>query len=363
MTELSTVHNLMTTLKSSPSNFTQCLLTPPSGSSPKLGIAILSLAFIVGFSGNVFIIWTILFRMKKRTVTCILIFHLAVADIMVILTAPFFLHLLSTGSWTFGNAICKLCHYISCLSMYASIFLITFMSMDRFLAVAKPFSSQKLRTKPVVRMLIFIIWVLAILLAIPMLIYYKKITLRSIPICYPCHSSPQHIVFQYLFETMLGFVIPFTVIVYCYTYIGIRLRSAKFQSKQKTSRLVILIVVTFALFWIPYHVVNILQVSGNLNSGPTGQKLKQAASFARPNATALAFLSSSINPILYAFAGGTFIRTAGIGFMAKLFEGTSSEVSSFRKVSQVFRQRSRNESVEMGKLGEESKTFSTNQTE
>ncbi|MEE6521339.1 hypothetical protein FKM82_019478 [Ascaphus truei] len=363
MTELSTMLALMTTASSSLANSTRHSVPPPSASSPRLGIAILSLAFFIGFPGNAFIIWTVLTRMKNRTVTCILIFHLAMADIIVLLTAPFFLHLLTTGNWVFGDTICKLCHYVSCLSMYASIFLITFMSVDRFLAVAKPFSSQKMRTKPVVRSLVAVIWLLASLLAIPMPFYRTVLNVgNNRLICLPFHTSPRQIVFQYLFETMLGFIIPFTVIVFSYLYIRLRLRTAKFQSKRRTGRLVVMIIVTFALFWLPYQVVNILQVFGNLTSGTTAQNLRNAARVARPNVTAVAFLSSSINPVLYTFAGGSFIRTAGLGFMAKLFEGTSSEVSSFHKVSQVFRQRSRNESVELGRLGEkheESKTFST----
>ncbi|XP_075048197.1 leukotriene B4 receptor 1-like [Mixophyes fleayi] len=350
----------MTTLNASFTNSTGT----SSGSSQSLGIAILSIAFIIGFPGNAFVIWTVLTRMKKRTVTCLLILHLAIADIMLILTAPLFLNLLSTGSWIFGNIICKMCHYISCLSMYTSIFLIAFMSLDRFLAVAVPFTSQKLRTKPVVRGIVSAIWVLASLLAIPMVFYRVVIPINNRELCIPYHGAlnvrSKHIIFQYTFETMLGFVIPFTIIVSCYIYIGIRLRSAKFQTKNKTSRLVIMIIVTFALFWLPYQVVNMIQVSGELYSS---DKLRKAASFGRPNATALAFLSSSVNPILYVFAGGNFIRTAGVGFMAKLFEGTASETSSFRKISQVFRQKSQTDSVELEKIGEQSKIFSTNQTE
>lgn len=53
--------------------------------------------------------------------------------------------------------------------------------------------------------------------------------------------------------------------------------------------------------------------------------LLNAAKFARPNVTAFAFLSSSINPVLYVFAGSSHIRQAGLGFMAKLFEATNSE--------------------------------------
>ncbi|KAE8633801.1 hypothetical protein XENTR_v10002103 [Xenopus tropicalis] len=365
MTELFTIDYQMSTINSSFGNVTQ-RPNPLSGSSSRLGIAILSLAFIIGFPGNAFIIWTVLTRMKKRTVTCILILHLAIADMVVILTAPFFLHFLDNGNWVFGENVCKLCHYIGCLSMYASIWLISFMSMDRFLAVAKPFTSQIMRTKTAVRGIVLAIWLVAFLCSIPMPFYRTVLTFRNMTICMPLHKSPGHIVFQYLFETMIGFLIPFSIIVFCYLYICLRLRTAKFQSKHKTNRLVTLIVATFCLFWLPYHVVNIIQVTGALTSGPTGLKLMKAAQKARPNVTALVFLSSSVNPVLYAYAGGSFIRTAGMGFMAKLFEGTSSEVSSFRKVSQAFRQRSRNESVELGKLGEtqeESKTFSTNPTE
>ncbi len=56
----------------------------------------------------------------------------------------------------------------------------------------------------------------------------------------------------------------------------------------------------------------------------------RAAKVARPNVTAFAFMSSSVNPVLYVFAGSSHIRQAGLGFMAKLFEGTNSESASTR---------------------------------
>lgn len=38
--------------------------------------------------------------------------------------------------------------------------------------------------------------------------------------------------------------------------------------------------------------------------------------------SSIAFISSSINPILYFFAGKSYIRREGLAFMARLFEGT-----------------------------------------
>ncbi|KAJ8382495.1 hypothetical protein SKAU_G00032730 [Synaphobranchus kaupii] len=70
------------------------------------------------------------------------------------------------------------------------------------------------------------------------------------------------------------------------------------------------------------------QVTGLLQDLPSLQK---AADTARPNVTAFAFFSSSVNPVLYVFAGSSHIRMAGLGFMAKLFEGTNSESGSFSR--------------------------------
>lgn len=311
-------------------NATHTEAQPPS-SSPTLGIIILSIATVVGIPGNVFIIWTILARMTKRSVTCVLILHLAVADTAVLFTAPLFIHLLATDAWTFGAAICKICHYICCLSMYASIFLISFMSLDRFLVIYKPILSQKVRTKPVVMAILLVIWLMAFLFAIPMPFYRVVTFYYNRTVCVPFHISPRHVVFQYLFETLFGFLLPFTIILGSYNYIGLRLRSARFQHKKKTACLIALIVLAFAVFWLPYHVVNVIQVLGNLLPNSSATSLKSAAARARPNVTALAFLSSSVNPILYAFVGGSFIKTAGVGFLAKLFEGTSSEISGTNK--------------------------------
>ncbi|XP_063313187.1 leukotriene B4 receptor 1-like [Pelobates fuscus] len=352
MTETNTVSDMVTSLNYSLVNSTE-LTVLPSGSFLSVGIAILSVAFIIGLPGNAFIIWTVLTQIMKPNVTCTFILHLAVADTMVILTGPIFIHLLATGSWMFGSIICKLCHYIGILSMFASVFIITFMSLDRFLAVAMPFATKTMRTKIHIKTLVLAIWLLASVLAIPSL-FFRSLKMNGNRLqCMLSHNNSAHILFQYLFETLFGFLIPFPIIVFSYLYICIRLRSAQFNKKHKASGLVILIVVTFALFWIPFHIVNILQILGVTTPNPiTAQKFNMAVRLARPNVTALVFLSSSINPLLYTLAGGSFIRTAGISFMAKLFEGTSPEVSTFQKVTQVFRQKNKSDSVDLVKLGE-----------
>ncbi|KAK6467620.1 leukotriene B4 receptor 1-like [Huso huso] len=318
-------------------NITATCNTTCSKGSSAIGITILTTAFTLGLPGNLFVIWTVLHRLRERSVTSILILNLAAADAVVLLTAPFFIRYLAVLNWEFGEAPCKIMHYICNVNMYASIFIIAFMSLDRLLGVSKPFLSQKVRTKPKVRRVALALWVLAFLFSIPMLFYRKVVTSKDRQWCNPVHMSSGHQVFQYLLETSASFVIPFTVMAVSYCRISLRLRKGRFRrrSRRKSSRLIILVVVSFAVFWMPYNIVNILQVAGMLASS---KALEEFAAYVRPNLTALAFVSSSnsscMNPVLYTFAGKGYMKTAGLNFMAKLFEGTAPD-SADKKARQA----------------------------
>ncbi len=140
--------------------------------SSQIGMAILVIAFVFGFPGNLFVVWSVLCRVRRRSVTCLLILNLAVADALVLLSAPLFLRFLANRlHWEFGATMCKTVHYLCCVNMYVSIYLICLMSMDRWLAVTKPFLSQRLRTKKRILSIMLGIWVLAFLMALPMLFY------------------------------------------------------------------------------------------------------------------------------------------------------------------------------------------------
>ncbi|XP_054850225.1 leukotriene B4 receptor 1 [Eublepharis macularius] len=342
-------------------NISSSLTADSSLKGAPIGIAVLSLAFLLGFPGNAFVVWSAGWRVHKRTVTCLLILHLAIADLIVLLTAPIFLRFLSVNMWEMGDAVCRASHYVCGVSMYASVFLIALMSLDRCLAVSKPFLSHKIRSKKTIRLLVLAIWMVGFFLAVPVLIYRKVLEKKDGKLhCGFNHPTPRDLVFHNLFETITGFLLPFVTIIYSYCTIGQRLRDTRFRQKRRTGRLISLIVVAFAVFWLPYHVVNLLDVAG-VWSGSA--KVKGIGYAARPVLVALAFFSSSINPILYAFSGGSFIRSAGFGFMAKLFEGTASEMSSTKHATIRDPQRHMDTTMEPMRNGSPAHlTTSTNQT-
>lgn len=299
--------------------------------SLSLPIALLSVALAVGLPGNSFVVWSILRRMQKRSVTALLVLNLALADLAVLLTAPFFLHFLARGTWNFRVIGCRLCHYVCGVSMYASVLIITIMSLDRSLAVARPFLSQKVRTKTIARWVLASIWVVSFLLATPVIVYRSVKQLNRTLICQQDYPSDGHKAFHLLFETITGFLLPFLAVVASYSDIGRRLQARRFRRSRRTGRLVVLIILAFAAFWLPYHLVNLVEagrlLAGWDKAGSVGKHLKMA----RYVLIALAFLSSSVNPVLYACAGGSLLRSAGMGFVVKLVEATGSEVYSTRR--------------------------------
>ncbi|KAM9349798.1 leukotriene B4 receptor 2b [Symphorus nematophorus] len=332
------------------SNINQILYSSVNGTNPEddsvvsndfstaLGALILSLVFLLGVPGNLFIVWSILAHTRRRSVTTLLILNLACADGFLMALTIFFIVYLAKQTWIFGDALCKGLFYLCNTNMYASIFLITLMSVHRLVAVVFPKRVSTLCSRTVVRRVLVAMWILVMLFAIPSLVFRdvredadERNKLRLV--CAPNHTLPRHVRFQYAFETVSGFILPYTVIITCYVLILRRLRQTKFRRKVRSENLILAIVVMFGLFWLPYHVINMIQVAAEWydENTKTREILDHISKSSRAVTSALAFISSCANPVLYTFAGKSYIKQNGFAFMARLFEGTSMDQSGTTK--------------------------------
>lgn len=242
--------------------------TPNLSIPYSVGISFLLVAMTMGLPGNLLVVWTILFSLSRRSITSLFILQLAAADALVLLSAPFFIHqLFKVGVWEFGEIMCKLLHYVCGISMYLSILLITLMAVDRHLGVLRPFQSQHVRTKSRLFPIMGVVWALAMVLPTPQLVY-RQVRKGE---CTTHHPGHAHQVFHYSLETVTAFLVPFSIMTFCYLRIAHTLASSRthwhHRSYRKTNRLITLIVVTFALLWAPYHLVNILQVGIYITKG------------------------------------------------------------------------------------------------
>uniref|UniRef100_A0A3Q4MWG1 Leukotriene B4 receptor 2b n=1 Tax=Neolamprologus brichardi TaxID=32507 RepID=A0A3Q4MWG1_NEOBR len=271
--------------------------------STAIGAFIFSLVFLLGVPGNLFIVWSILARIRQRSVTTLLILNLACADGFLMALSIFFIIYLAMQSWVFGNTMCKIVFYLCNSNMYASVFLITLMSVNRLLAVVFPHTLYHLITRKVVRRVILGTWVLVMAISIPSLVFrdVKEETddmNQTTYVCVPNHTLRRHSENHfYAFQTVAGFIIPYAIIITSYVLILKRLRETRFQRNFHSEKLILAIIIMFGLFWLPYHVINIVQVCKGI--------------------------FSTNNPITT-----SNLFNNGFAFMAKLFEGTSSETGT-----------------------------------
>ncbi|XP_051726043.1 leukotriene B4 receptor 2b isoform X1 [Ctenopharyngodon idella] len=292
--------------------------------SVAFGALILSVVFLLGVPGNLFIIWSILARARKWSVTTLLILNLACADGCLMCLTIFFIIYLAKQSWIFGGVMCKMLFYLCNTNMYASIMIITLMSLHRLVAVVWPKYLKACTRRRTVLLVLGGLWIVVFLLALPALRFRETMDYRNgRTLCETNHGRPQHVILQYTLETVVGFLVPYVIIVSSYACILRRLRQTMFKRRIRSENLIQAIIVAFCIFWLPYHIINVVQVVAALiQEESTKKRLDHIWQSSRAVTSALAFISSCANPILYTFAGRSYIKADGLAFMARLFEGT-----------------------------------------
>uniref|UniRef100_H3BCP6 G-protein coupled receptors family 1 profile domain-containing protein n=1 Tax=Latimeria chalumnae TaxID=7897 RepID=H3BCP6_LATCH len=295
---------------------------------------ILGLSCAVGVPGNLFVVWVILRTIKTQSATTVLILHLAISDLIVLVTLPLWIYSLA-DAWVFGLPFCKLSVYIVYCSMYASVFLIMAMSVERLIAVVYPFRMQRWQQKKgVFHTILLIIWTFSLLLGIPIILVQEMDNFDGKLQCTVHNYTSDHQEVAYLFlETCMGFLIPFSVLFVCYVYIGKRIRQMTYKTKRKSGMLIASVVVAFFVCWFPHHLFNLISIASVL-------LLAEVSETGVYIAGALAFISSSINPLLYAFAARKFRSSIRLTKMTKLFDQLtqSTRDDGMRELSDVVTQ-------------------------
>ncbi|KAM6164534.1 nociceptin receptor isoform 1-T1 [Rhynchocyon petersi] len=285
------------------------LLNTSHGSFLPLGLKVsivgLYLAVCVGgLLGNCLVIHT-----KMKTATNIYIFNLALADTLVLLTLPFQGTDILLGFWPFGNALCKTVIAIDYYNMFTSTFTLTAMSVDRYVAICHPIRALDVRTSSKAQIVNVAIWMLASVIGIPVAIMGSAQVEDEEIECLVEIPTPQDYwgpVFA-VCVFLFSFVIPVLIISICYSLMvqrlrGVRLLSGsreKDRNLRRITRLVLVVVAVFVGCWTPVQVFVLVQGLGV-------QPGSEAAVALLRFCTALGYVNSCLNPVLYAFLDENF---------------------------------------------------------
>ena len=182
---------------------------------------------LLAIGGNLTVCYIVFAYQRMRTVTNYFIVSLACSDIlMAVMCIPFtFMANLLLEYWPFGHVMCPLVCYFQVVTVLLSAFTLVAISLDRFIAIICPLR-QKLTTRKAY-VIIFFIWILALLIAFPVAAVSRvqlkpDVLSRELqPRCDEEWSSPS---LQHLYSTLLmvaQYFLPLFVLAVTYTWIGV----------------------------------------------------------------------------------------------------------------------------------------------
>ncbi|KAK2837271.1 hypothetical protein Q5P01_014483 [Channa striata] len=267
--------------------------------------------FLMGFFGNALVILISGFKMRK-TVNTTWYLSLAISDFVFCAFLPFSIAYTAMDDWIFGRFMCKFCSTIMFLNMFSSIFLLVIISADRCVSVMFPVWAQNQRTVKKASVVVALAWFFAIALSAPSVIFREVRNHLGRTTCfnhYELHPHSQRIVAVSRF--VAGFVVPFFIIMLCYSVIMSKLRTNRMTKSKRPFKVMTALVVAFFICWLPYHVFVLLE----LNHSHYDHSILVAG---LQVGTAMAAANSFLNPVLYVFIGNDFKQTFKNSVLSKM---------------------------------------------
>ncbi|XP_031767015.1 tachykinin-like peptides receptor 99D isoform X1 [Galleria mellonella] len=278
---------------------------------------------VVATVGNLVVIWIVLANKRMRSVTNYFLVNLSVADAMVsTLNVTFNFTYMLYSDWPFGHFYCKFCQFIAVLSISASVFTLMAISIDRYVAIMSPLRPRL--GKRATLGIAAAIWAGSSVISSPNLIYFTTET-TILPdgstrrVCFP--EWPDGITtrsqLEYIYNVafmVLTYFLPIVSMTFTYARVGVELWGSQsigectqrqldnVKSKRRVVKMMIVVVVIFAVCWLPFHVYFVVtSYYPDVVNYPHIQEIYLGFYW-------LAMSNSMYNPIIYCWMNSKFRR-------------------------------------------------------
>ncbi|KAM4573891.1 apelin receptor 2 [Odontesthes bonariensis] len=287
---------------------------------------------------------------SSRSLTDSLIASLALADLCFLVTLPLWAAYTAMGyHWPFGQPLCQISSFLTALNMYASVFSLSMLSVERYWVLTGRRHSSHHPPQSCPNRSLWVlggVWVVAGVLALPGLLLrsvreveldpeseddWQLESADSRTVILSCQMDYSMLIGAELEETekervemlwaaalglkstLIGFMLPLVILLVCYCSLA-KLLSRHFgrgprpdrRRQRRLLRVIITLVMAFFLCWLPLHVNKTVSMLLEFGFVPYSCSLDQTLLAAHPYVTCLAYLNSCLNPLLYAACDPSF---------------------------------------------------------
>ncbi|XP_026171725.1 galanin receptor type 2 [Mastacembelus armatus] len=297
-----------------------------------------SVIFLLGTVGNSLVLAVLCRNGQMNTKTTnLFILNLGIADLcFIVFCVPFQATVYTLDQWVFGPVVCKVVHFVIFLTMYASIFTLTAVSLDRYLAICYPLRSREMRTPKNALTSICLVWALALIFSGPYLSYYAQMDLAGIVVCIPAWESKPRIImdvctffFGYLAPALVLSLTYARTIRYLWTSVDpVKDISESRRARRKVTKMIIIVAALFCFCWLPHHLVILCMWLGRFPLTHTTFVLRILSHL-------VAYTNSCLNPIVYALVSKHFRKGFRKVFICTLKKREVNKVHVIQAVNTV----------------------------
>ncbi|XP_060777188.1 C-C chemokine receptor type 1-like [Neoarius graeffei] len=217
-----------------------------------------SIVFIVGFIGNGLVLCVLVKYHKSFNMSDLCLFNLAISDLLFLISLPFWADYAANSNWAFPEFMCHAVTALYMLGFYGSIFFMILMTVDRYAVIVHTSTSlipKHWSVRASIALALFV-WTLSLVASLPAISFSKVNTISNVSKCMVEYSKRKMWKsFHYIELNIFGFIIPLSVMLFCYSHIIPILMTMKSQKKHKAVRLMVVLVTVYFLFWTPYNII------------------------------------------------------------------------------------------------------------
>ncbi|KAM3616684.1 uncharacterized protein V6R79_021766 [Siganus canaliculatus] len=217
--------------------------------------AVFGTVLVLGLPLNAIALGILLRCHSLKTTSAVFMVNLAISDLVLVISLPMRVYFYATGIWPLGHMACIWITMLFRNNIRSSSIFITFICVDRLLAVVYPLRSRHLRTPSNAWKAAGLVWILIVVVNIPESVHFSQFLQQcKITSCFEFEDPPESPLVHIQSVLTLAMLAVNVVCTFMVSWTLHRKLSDSARVSNKVNVLLIFVMnlIMFAVFFLPF---------------------------------------------------------------------------------------------------------------